>query len=57
MKKLSIRKRGIGVYEVGGAGHSKLVNGVGRTQSVMVNALDKSAALQKGRAILRKRVG
>jgi len=53
MKKLSIRKRGVGTYEVGSASHK---DRSGRPVAIVVNALDKHKALVKGKAILKARM-
>ena len=52
MKKLSIRKRD-GAFEIGHVGRK---HQTGRKASVMVNALDKQAALRKGKELLRNRL-
>jgi hypothetical protein len=44
MKKLSIRKRGPGTFEVGPTGHGP---------SVMIHAETKPLALQRGKSMLR----
>ena len=52
MRKLSIRSRGNGAFEVGPAGHK---NVHGFVPAVVVSAADKGQALVKGRAALLAR--